>query len=105
MFPKILDRVDRVDPKKISAVGCDGGSNVHSAKKAIHALFCWILNIYDPCHNVNLFMKDIGRLFQKESSGLHCIGTGFITALCGTTGAVSFFFFFCFRKFSLEQLP
>jgi hypothetical protein len=63
-----LQILDRVDPKKISAIAGDGGPNVRAAKKGIHALFCWILNIYDPSHNLNLFMKDIGRLFQKEVS-------------------------------------
>ncbi|KAJ7886499.1 hypothetical protein B0H13DRAFT_1889217 [Mycena leptocephala] len=57
--------LDRLDPKKVSAIAVDGGPNIRAAKKGIHALFCWILNIYDPSHNLNLFMKDIGRLFQK----------------------------------------
>ncbi|KAJ7770189.1 hypothetical protein DFH07DRAFT_735626, partial [Mycena maculata] len=49
-----------------SAFAGDGGPNVRLAKKLIHALFAWILNIYDPCHNLSLFMKDIGALFKKD---------------------------------------
>ncbi|KAJ6449305.1 hypothetical protein C8R47DRAFT_999260, partial [Mycena vitilis] len=54
-----------------SAIAGDGGPNVRVAKRLIVALFPWILNIYDPCHNLtshnlNLFMKDLGALFKKE---------------------------------------
>ncbi|KAJ7879787.1 hypothetical protein B0H14DRAFT_2566633 [Mycena olivaceomarginata] len=41
-----------------------GGPNVRAAKRIIAGLFPWILNIYDPCHNLNLLMKDIGTLFK-----------------------------------------
>ncbi|KAF8899599.1 hypothetical protein CPB84DRAFT_1663590, partial [Gymnopilus junonius] len=47
-----------------SAIAGDGGSNVRSAKIKINAEFPWILNIYDPCHNLNLFLKDLGKLFK-----------------------------------------
>ncbi|KAJ7218394.1 hypothetical protein GGX14DRAFT_594740 [Mycena pura] len=35
----------------------------------------WILNIYDPCHNLNLFLKDLGQLFnalaaERERQGI-----------------------------------
>ncbi|KAF8963772.1 hypothetical protein BDZ97DRAFT_1661248, partial [Flammula alnicola] len=47
-----------------SAIAGDGGPNVRSAKIKLNALFPWILNIYDPCHNLNLFLKDLGKLFK-----------------------------------------
>ncbi|KAF8175985.1 hypothetical protein K438DRAFT_1908784 [Mycena galopus ATCC 62051] len=48
------------------AIAGDGGPNVRAAKRLIVATFTWILNIYDPCHNLNLFMKDLGALFKKD---------------------------------------
>lgn len=55
------------DPTKYSAIAGDGGSNVRSAKIKINSRFPWILNIYDPCHNLNLFMKDLGKIFKDVS--------------------------------------
>ncbi|KAF8230891.1 hypothetical protein L208DRAFT_1423690 [Tricholoma matsutake] len=49
---------------KYSAVTADGGPNVQSAKIKLNAMYLWILNIYDPCHNLNLFMKDVRKLFK-----------------------------------------
>ncbi|KAJ7155057.1 hypothetical protein C8R46DRAFT_910726, partial [Mycena filopes] len=49
-----------------SAIAGDGGPNVRVCKRLIVTLFPWILNIYDPCHNLNLFMKDLGALFKKD---------------------------------------
>ncbi|KAJ7271554.1 hypothetical protein C8J57DRAFT_1226139 [Mycena rebaudengoi] len=49
-----------------SAIAGDGGPNVRVAKRLIAILFPWILNIYDPCHNLNLMMKDLGALFKKD---------------------------------------
>ena len=51
-------------PTRYSAIAGDGGSNVQSAKIKINAEFPWILNVYDPCHNLNLFLKDLGKLFK-----------------------------------------
>jgi hypothetical protein len=53
--------------KKYSAIVGDGGPNVRSAKKKICQQFPWIINIYDPCHNLNLFLKDLGKLFKEVS--------------------------------------
>lgn len=47
-----------------SAIVGDGGPNVRSAKKKLVQDFPWILNIYDPCHNLSLFMKDVGKIFK-----------------------------------------
>ncbi|KAJ7277718.1 hypothetical protein C8J57DRAFT_1060512, partial [Mycena rebaudengoi] len=61
-----------------SAIAGDGGPNVRVAKRLIAILFPWILNIYDPCHNLNLMMKDLGALFKKDLivvSGLSNYGT------------------------------
>ncbi|KAF7344297.1 Zinc finger bed domain-containing protein 1-like [Mycena venus] len=52
------------DPQKFSAIAGDGGPNVRAAKKLLIRLFPWNLNIYDPCHNLNLFMKDLWKLFK-----------------------------------------
>ncbi|KAJ3776685.1 hypothetical protein FB446DRAFT_635525 [Lentinula raphanica] len=49
-----------------SAIVGDGGSNVRAARKMITKEFPWILSIYDPCHNLNLFLKDLGKLFKEE---------------------------------------
>ncbi|KAF8230892.1 hypothetical protein L208DRAFT_1378321 [Tricholoma matsutake] len=51
-------------PHKYSAVTADGGPNVQSTKIKLNAMYLWILNIYDPCHNLNLFMKDVRKLFK-----------------------------------------
>ncbi len=50
-----------------SAVSGDGGPNVRSAKIQIHTAYPWILDIYDPCHNLNLYMKDLSKLFSDVS--------------------------------------
>ncbi|KAF8909048.1 hypothetical protein CPB84DRAFT_1813272 [Gymnopilus junonius] len=50
------------------AIAGDGGPNVHSAKIKITAQYTWIINIYDLCHNLSLFMKDIGKLFKPMLS-------------------------------------
>jgi hypothetical protein len=47
-----------------SAVVGDGGPNVRATKIQISKMYIWILNIYDPCHNLNLFLKDLGKLFK-----------------------------------------
>ncbi|KAJ3990913.1 ribonuclease H-like domain-containing protein [Lentinula boryana] len=52
--------------RSYSAVVGDGGSNVRAARKLITKEFPWILNVYDPCHNLNLFLKDLGKLFKEE---------------------------------------
>ncbi|KAF8146576.1 hypothetical protein K438DRAFT_1627686, partial [Mycena galopus ATCC 62051] len=49
-----------------SAIAGDGGPNVRACKRIIVGLFPWVLNIYDPCHNLNLMMKDLGALFKKD---------------------------------------
>ncbi|KAJ3777253.1 hypothetical protein FB446DRAFT_609789, partial [Lentinula raphanica] len=49
-----------------SAVAGDGGPNVRSAKRKLVLMYTWIINIYDPCHNLNLLMKDIGALFKTD---------------------------------------
>ncbi|KAJ7496552.1 hypothetical protein FB451DRAFT_1019195, partial [Mycena latifolia] len=40
--------------------------NVRVTRRLIAAYFPWILNIYNPCHNLNLMMKDLGSLFKKD---------------------------------------
>ena len=57
-------------PTRYSAIAGDGGSNIWSAKIKINAEFWWMLNIYDQCHNLNLFLKDMRRLF-KDVRFLH----------------------------------
>jgi len=51
---------------KYSAIAGDGGPNVQAAKICLNTAYPWILNIYDPCHNLNLYMKDVGKLFKGE---------------------------------------
>lgn len=58
-----------------SAIAGDSGPNVRSAKIKINASYPWILNIYDPCHNLNLYLKDLGKLF-KDVSSLHSLLVG-----------------------------
>jgi PII-like signaling protein len=60
-------------PTRYSAIAGDGGPNVRSAKIKINAEFPWILNIYDPCHNLNLFLKDLGKLFKDVCSFVELI--------------------------------
>ncbi|KIK63358.1 hypothetical protein GYMLUDRAFT_57584 [Collybiopsis luxurians FD-317 M1] len=40
--------------------------HVFKAWKLLTKEFPWILNIYDPCHNLSLFLKDLGKLFKDE---------------------------------------
>ena len=68
IFHSLFQLLVTYDPTKYSAIAGDGGPNVRSAKIKITAHFPWILNIYDPCHNLNLFMKDLGKLFKDVSS-------------------------------------
>ena len=54
----------------------DGGPNVQAAKIRLVKLFPWLLNIYDPCHNLNLFLKDLGKLFKEVGHVLITIHYG-----------------------------
>jgi hypothetical protein len=54
--------------KSYSAVVGDGGPNVRAAKKLISSTYMWILNICDPCHNLNLFLTDLGKIFKAVST-------------------------------------
>ncbi|KAJ7145444.1 hypothetical protein C8R43DRAFT_823980, partial [Mycena crocata] len=67
-----------------SAVVGDGGPNVRAAKKRISETYCWILNIYDPCHNLNLFLKDLGKLFKAELGIISAISNFFGKLNLGT---------------------
>ncbi|KAF8878979.1 hypothetical protein CPB84DRAFT_1751763 [Gymnopilus junonius] len=60
----IIRLLTTYDLTRYSAIVGDGGPNVRSAKKKLAALYCWIVNIYDPYHNLSLYMKDIGKLFK-----------------------------------------
>ncbi|KAJ6596754.1 hypothetical protein B0H10DRAFT_1713176, partial [Mycena sp. CBHHK59/15] len=67
-----------------SAVVGDSGSNVRAFKKRLSDTYIWILNIYDPCHNLNLFLKDIGKLFKAELSVVSGISNFFGQSNLGT---------------------
>ncbi|KIM40875.1 hypothetical protein M413DRAFT_55098, partial [Hebeloma cylindrosporum] len=69
---------------KYSAIVGDGGPNVRAAKIRLHARFKWILNIYDPCHNLNLFLKDLGKLFKPTLSTVSGIANYFGKSNYGT---------------------
>ncbi|KAJ7093057.1 ribonuclease H-like domain-containing protein [Mycena epipterygia] len=70
--------------KSYSAVVGDGGPNVRAAKKLISSTYIWILNIYDPCHNLNLFLKDLGKLFKAELGIVSAISNFFGQSNIGT---------------------
>ncbi|KAF8148878.1 hypothetical protein B0H34DRAFT_828209, partial [Crassisporium funariophilum] len=67
-----------------SAVAEDGGPNVRSAKIKLVKKYPWIINIYDPCHNLSLFMKDIGKLFKEMLSIVSGIANYFGKSNYGT---------------------
>ncbi|KAI0278309.1 hypothetical protein BC826DRAFT_927157, partial [Russula brevipes] len=67
-----------------STIAGDGGSNVRSARVKLNKLYPWILNIYDPCHNLNLFMKDVGKLFKEMLSIVSGIANYFGKSNYGT---------------------
>ncbi|KAJ7922639.1 hypothetical protein B0H13DRAFT_1585239, partial [Mycena leptocephala] len=67
-----------------SAVVGDGGPNVRAFKAKISQTYIWILNIYDPCHNLNLFLKDLGKLFKAELSIISAISNFFGQSNLGT---------------------
>ncbi|KAJ7898954.1 hypothetical protein B0H14DRAFT_3424289 [Mycena olivaceomarginata] len=67
LFDVVEERIfAKFKAKSYSAVVGDGGPNVRAAKKLLSATYVWILNIYDPCHNLNRFLKDLGELFKAE---------------------------------------
>ncbi|KAM6490785.1 hypothetical protein JOM56_013748, partial [Amanita muscaria] len=66
------------------AIAGDGGPNVRLAKKELHVAYPWIVNIYDPCHNLNLFLKDIGKLFKSLLSTISSISNYFGKSNYGT---------------------
>ncbi|KAJ3744281.1 hypothetical protein DFH05DRAFT_1616449, partial [Lentinula detonsa] len=43
----------------------DGGPQVRGARAHVQSVWLWILGIWDPSHNLNLYMKDIGKLFKE----------------------------------------
>ncbi|KAH9940354.1 uncharacterized protein BXZ73DRAFT_98797 [Epithele typhae] len=53
------------NPTMFSAVAGDGGPNVRLGKQLLVRISPWIINVYDPCHNINLLLKDIGTLFKE----------------------------------------
>ncbi|KAJ7744961.1 ribonuclease H-like domain-containing protein [Mycena maculata] len=71
-------------PESYSAVAGDGGPNIRAFKRRISAAYIWILNVYDPCHNLNLFLKDIGKLFKAELSTVSGISNFFGQSNLGT---------------------
>ncbi|KAJ6616313.1 hypothetical protein B0H10DRAFT_1799629, partial [Mycena sp. CBHHK59/15] len=67
-----------------SAIAGDGGPNVRAAKRIIVKMFPWILNIYDLCHNLNLMMKDLGKLFKKDLGLVSALSNYFGKSNIGT---------------------
>ncbi|KAK7029203.1 hypothetical protein R3P38DRAFT_3516264 [Favolaschia claudopus] len=67
-----------------SAVVGDGAANVRAGKRLISAKYIWILNIYDPCHNLNLFLKDLGKIFEAELGIISAISNFFGQSNLGT---------------------
>ncbi|EIW85316.1 hypothetical protein CONPUDRAFT_43330, partial [Coniophora puteana RWD-64-598 SS2] len=67
-----------------SAATSDSGPNVRASKKALVKEFPWLLSIYDPCHNLNLFLKDIGVLFKAELAIISAISNYFGQSNIGT---------------------
>ncbi|KAJ3761610.1 ribonuclease H-like domain-containing protein [Lentinula raphanica] len=67
-----------------SAVVGDGGSNVRAARKLLVKEFPWIMSIYDPCHNLNLFLKDLGKLFKEELKVVSATSNFFAQSNLGT---------------------
>ncbi|KAJ3990641.1 hypothetical protein F5050DRAFT_1813735 [Lentinula boryana] len=79
------------DPQLISAIASDGGPQVCGARAHVQSVWLWILGIWDPSHNLNLYMKDIGKLFKELLSQVSGItnyfrksnyGTWHLTAEC-----------------------
>ncbi|KAK7057889.1 ribonuclease H-like domain-containing protein [Favolaschia claudopus] len=67
-----------------SAVVGDGAANVRAGKKLISEKYIWIINIYDPCHNLNLFLKDLGKIFKAELGIISAISNFFGQSNLGT---------------------
>ncbi|KAJ3764954.1 hypothetical protein FB446DRAFT_615484, partial [Lentinula raphanica] len=74
-----------------SAIAGNGGPQVRSARAHVQSIWPWILGIWDPSHNLNLYMKDIGKLFKELLSQVSGIvnyfgksnyGTWHLTAEC-----------------------
>ncbi|KAJ7718883.1 hypothetical protein B0H14DRAFT_2272375, partial [Mycena olivaceomarginata] len=63
--------------------------NVRAAKKCISAAYIWILNIYDPCHNLNLFLKDIEKLLKAELSVVSGLSNFFSQSNLSTSNLAS----------------
>ena len=83
LFEVVQQRIFIVfSAKSYSAVVGDGGPNVRAAKRKISETYIWILNIYDPCHNLNLFLKDLGKLFKAVR--LSCSDDSRLILLAGT---------------------
>ncbi|KAJ3794873.1 ribonuclease H-like domain-containing protein [Lentinula aff. detonsa] len=75
---------DRYGARSYSAVVTDGGPNVRAVRKLISKEFPWILNIYDPSHNLNLFLKDLGKLFKSELKIVSAVSNFFGQSNLGT---------------------
>ncbi|KAF9558654.1 hypothetical protein CPC08DRAFT_638699, partial [Agrocybe pediades] len=67
-----------------SAIVGDGAANVRAAKILICRLYPWILNLYDPCHNLNLFLKDLGKIFKPMLSIVAAVANYFGKSNYGT---------------------
>ncbi|KXN92074.1 hypothetical protein AN958_09777 [Leucoagaricus sp. SymC.cos] len=71
-------------PRLYSAVAGDGGPNVRVGKREIQKQYPWILVIYDPCHNLNLLLKDTGKIFKELLTKVTAISNYFGKSNYGT---------------------
>ncbi|KAF9550188.1 hypothetical protein CPC08DRAFT_738376 [Agrocybe pediades] len=80
----LFDIMNRVRVIFYSAVAGDSAANVCAARIGLNKLYLWILNIYDPCHNLNLYMKDVGKLFKDLLSIVSGVANSFSKSNYGT---------------------
>ncbi|KAI6143942.1 hypothetical protein BKA82DRAFT_4017174 [Pisolithus tinctorius] len=76
LFIVLNNIITQVGPEWFSCICSDDAGNTCLARKRIQAKYPWIVNIPDPCHRMNLLVKDICLIpfFRDVSHGLVSIG-------------------------------
>lgn len=59
-----LQIIEQVGPKRFTGICSDDTGNTRVAREKVQEKYPWILNMPDPCHRMNLLVKDICRLPQ-----------------------------------------
>ncbi|KIM56279.1 hypothetical protein SCLCIDRAFT_29720 [Scleroderma citrinum Foug A] len=59
LFQMLDEIILQVGPQRFAVICSDNTGNVRVARKEVQKKYPWIINIPDPCHHLNLLVKDL----------------------------------------------